>query len=187
MKVVFPEKNSQHAHEIEEAIVFLVTRMLVSGHNPKAVILHSIRTGMYLYDLNYELDVVKAAILHDIVEDSDTSLVDIAELFGGKVAQLVQANTVDPTLGDRATQGEECLQRCLKSGRDALIVRAADKLENSSYVVDPVYGRDWSEFWVAEMRHLVDVSRPVIGNEPIWQELSQQCQKLETVLQEIEA
>ncbi len=131
MKAVLPEKNSQQAQDIEKAVAFLVTRMLESGHNPKPVILHGIRMGMYLYNFNYEPDIVKAAILHDIIEDSDTSLAEIAERFGEKVAQLVQANTFDYTVGDRAAQGEECLQRCLKCGRDALIVKAADKLENS--------------------------------------------------------
>ncbi|HEY32230.1 MAG TPA: HD domain-containing protein [Dehalococcoidia bacterium] len=147
-----PEKNPEDAQEIEEAVIFFVTRMLESGHNPKPVVLHSIRMGMYLYSYSYEPDIVKAAILHDIIEDSDTSIDEIKERFGEKVAQLVQANTFDYTVGDRAAQGEECLQRCLRYGRDALIVKAADKLENSFYVVDPVVAKNWSEFWVTEMR-----------------------------------
>lgn len=184
--MVFPEKNSQYAQEIEEAVLFLVTRMMESGHNPKPVVLHSIRMGMYLYNFNYEPDIVKAAILHDIIEDSDTSLDEISERFGEKVAQIVQANTFGNIAGDRAAQGEECLQRCLEYGNDALIVKAADKLENSFYVVDPVAAKDWSEFWVTEMRHMLDVSQPVIGNEPIWQELNQQCLKLEVAIQQLE-
>ncbi len=186
MEMVFPEKNYQDAQEIEEAVIFLVTQMLESGHNPKSVVLHSIRMGMYLYNYNYEPDVVKAAILHDIIEDSDTSIAEIKERFGERVAQLVQANTFDSTAGDRAAQGEECLQRCLKYGKDALIVKAAAKLENSFYVVDPIADRGWSEFWVAEMRHMLDVSQPLIGSEPIWQELNQQCHKLEAVLEQID-
>ncbi|UCB43939.1 MAG: HD domain-containing protein [Dehalococcoidales bacterium] len=182
-----PEKNPQDAQEIEEAVVFLVTRMMESGHNPKPVVLHSVRMGMYLYNYSYEPDIVKAAILHDITEDSDTSIDEIKERFGERVAQLVQANTFDSTAGDRAVQGEECLQRCLEYGMDAFIVKAADKLENSFYVVDPVAARDWSEFWVAEMRHMLDVAQPVIGSEPIWQELNQQCHKLEAAIKQLEA
>jgi (p)ppGpp synthase/HD superfamily hydrolase len=185
--MVFPKKNSQDAQEIEEAVIFLVTRMLESGHNPKPVVLHSIRTAMYLYNFDYEPDIVEAAILHDIIEDSDTSLNEIKERFGEKVAQLVQANTFDYTAGDRVAQGEKCLQRCLKYGKDALIVKAADKLENSFYMVDPIAARDWSEFWVTEMRHMLNVSKPVIGNEPIWQELNQQCLKLEAAMKQLEA
>ena len=185
-KMVFSKKNPQDAQEIEEAVIFLVIRILESGHNPKPVVLHSIRMGMYLYNFNYEPDVVKAAVVHDIIEDSDTSLDEVAERFGERVAQLVQANTFDSTAGDRAAQGEECLQRCLKYGRDALIVKAADKLENSFYVVDPIAARDWSEFWVTEMRRMLDVSQPVIRNEPIWKELNQQCLKLEVAMKQLE-
>jgi (p)ppGpp synthase/HD superfamily hydrolase len=185
--MVFPRKNPQDAQEIEEAVIFLVTRMLESGHNPKPVVLHSIRMAMYLYNFNYKPDVIKAAILHDIIEDSDTAIEEIEESFGDKVAQLVQANTFDSTAGDRAAQGEECLQRCLKYGEDALIVKAADKLENSFYVVDPVADREWSEFWIAEMRRMLDLSQPVIGSEPIWQELNQQCLKIEVAIKQLEA
>ena len=176
--MVFSEKNPRDAQKIEEAIIFLVTRMLESGHNPKPVVLHSVRVGMYLYNYNYEPDIVKAAILHDIIEGSDTTVDEIREHFGDKVAQLVQANTFDNTAGDRTIQGEECLQRCLEYGKDALIVKAADMLENSYDVVDPVTAREWSEFWIAEMRHMLDVSKPVIGDEPVWQELNQRCLKL---------
>jgi (p)ppGpp synthase/HD superfamily hydrolase len=182
--MVFPEKSPQQANEIQEAVVFLVTRMLESGHNPKPVIFHSIRVGVHLYNLNYESDIVKAGILHDIIEDSDTSLAEVAERFGEKVAELVQANTFDYTVGDRAAQGVECFQRCLKCGRDALVVKAADRLENSHYW-SPTLPKDFSEFWVAEMRHEVDISRPILKDEPIWQELNRQCQRLEAALKQI--
>ena len=186
MDSILPEKYSRDAYEVEEAIVFLVTRMLESGHNPKPVILHSVLMGVNLYNHNYELDIVKAAILHDIIEDSDTSIVEIEERFGEKVAEIVQATTFNPAVGDRAAQGNECIQRCLKYGREALIVKAADMLENSSYVVDPASSKIFSDFYVAEMRYLVDISQHVIGNEPVWQELSQQCQKLEAALKQIQ-
>jgi (p)ppGpp synthase/HD superfamily hydrolase len=184
--MVLPEKDSQHAQEIERAVIFLVVRMLESGHNPKPVIFHSIRMGVMLYDYNYEPDLVKAAILHDIIEDSDTSASDVAEMFGDRVAEIVQANTIDKNAGDRPAQGKECLQRCLKYGRDALIVMAADKLDNSLYVVNPAEDLDFSEFWVAEMWELVNASEPVLINEPIWEELNKQCQKLQITLKELD-
>ena len=82
MGIVLPEKNSQDAQEIEKAVVFLITRMLESGHNPKPVVFHSICVGVCLYNFNYEPDIVKAGILHDIIEDSDTSIAQVAERFG---------------------------------------------------------------------------------------------------------
>jgi len=185
MDIVLPERNSQDADDIERAVIFLVVRMLESGHNPKPVIFHSVRMGVILYDYNYEPDIVKAAILHDVIEDSDTSVTDVAEMFGDRVAEIVQANTFDKDAGDRPEQGKECLQRCLKYGHDALIVMAADKLDNSLYVVNPAEDLDFAEFWVAEMWELVNSSRLVIGNEPIWETLSQQYQKLESALKQL--
>ena len=186
MILALPEKNSKHAQEIEEAIIFLVVRMLESGHNPKPVIFHSVCMGVHLYNLDYEPDIVKAAILHDVLEDSDAEIAEITELFGEKVAQIVQANTFNKDAGDRPAQGKECLQRCLEYGREALIVAAADKLENSYYVVNPASDLDFAEFYVAEMWEFVNVSEPVMINEPIWDELHKQCQKLESALKELD-
>lgn len=181
MDSILTEKYSRDAYEVEEAIFFLVTCMLESGHNPKPVILHSIHMGGNLYNYNYELDIVKAAILHDIIEDSDISITEIVERFGEKVAEIVQTVTFDATVGDRAAQGKECIQRCLKYGRETLIVAVADNIENS-YYFSPTLPEDFARFWIAEMRYLVNVSQPVIGSEPVWQELNQQCQKLEAAL-----
>lgn len=186
MNGVFPQKNSQDAQAILGAVIFLVTKMLDSGHNPKPVIFHSIRVGVYLYDLNYEPEIVKAGILHDIVEDSDTLIDDITKRFSVRVAEIVEANTFNYTLVDRATQGKDCIQRCLNYGRDALVVRVADKLENS-YYLNLSMNLEFSKFWIGEIRYLVDVSQSIlIGlDQPLWKDLSQQCQKLENALHEM--
>ena len=180
------KKTSRKAHEIEEAIVFLVTQMSESGHNSKPfnkpVILHSIRVGLSLYNLNYEHDIVIAGILHDLIEHSDTGPVEIAEQFGEKVTQLVQANTFDCTVGSRTQQGIECIERCSKFGREALIVRAADTLENGCYVVNMPFDENFPKFWKDEIRYLVEVSQPILADEPIWQELNQQYRQVQTLI-----
>jgi (p)ppGpp synthase/HD superfamily hydrolase len=178
MKMILPERNPEQQHEIEKAIIFLVTRMQESGHNPKPVIFHSVRVGGYLYHHNYPPEIVKAGILHDIVEDSETPIAEIEEQFGSEVAELVQMNTSDPSKGDRAAQGIDRMQRCLNSGRDALVITMADKLDNS-YYLNPALDEDFCKFWIAEMRQLVELSKPVLVGEPIWQELREQCEKLE--------
>ena len=82
-----PEVDKQ----IEEAIKFLVFAIHETGHNPKPVILHSIRVGLHLYKLNYDKDIVTAAILHDVIEDTDTKIEEVKSKFGDKVAKLVEA------------------------------------------------------------------------------------------------
>ena len=177
-----PEETSQSAATIQEAIIFLVTRMQESGHNPKPVIFHSIHVGTILFDHNYTVDVVKAGILHDIIEDSMTPISEIVEKFGEKVAALVQANTFDTSVETRAAQGKDCIERCLKYGKDALVIRIADRLENIIFF-NPALKDEFAKFWVSETRSLVEVSQPMMHDELLWHEIDQKCRKLEHALQ----
>lgn len=54
-------------------------------------IFHPLRVGMKLY-FKYPLqqDLIVAGFLHDVLEDTDVSYKELQELFGGRVADLVQ-------------------------------------------------------------------------------------------------
>ncbi len=45
--------------------------------------------------LTKDEDVLAAAVLHDVVEDTDVKEAEIREAFGGKVADLVMAESED--------------------------------------------------------------------------------------------
>ncbi|HEV08889.1 MAG TPA: bifunctional (p)ppGpp synthetase/guanosine-3',5'-bis(diphosphate) 3'-pyrophosphohydrolase [Sulfurihydrogenibium azorense] len=55
--------------------------------------IHPIEVAKILADLKMDKASIIAGLLHDIVEDTDTTLQDIEELFGKKVAQLVDGVT----------------------------------------------------------------------------------------------
>ena len=99
-------------HKLEQAITFLVTTFQQSGNNPKPVILHSIRVALYLYDYDYPDETVIAAVLHDLIEDTDCTIPEIEQNFGREVAQLVAANTFDTTIVDKTQQNREMFSRC---------------------------------------------------------------------------
>lgn len=168
-----PKTSRAHNKELEMAIKFLVFRIHESGHNPKPVILHSIRLAIHLDDLGFRKEIVIAALLHDLVEDSYTSVEAIRSEFGGRVAELVEALTVDLSLPPKEGFHSN-LKHLMHVGKDALVVKAADILDNSSY-----YHRADSEElknWLYEKRKLfVDASESIIGDEPIWQELKNLC------------
>ncbi len=177
-----PEREPHADFEIEKAITFLVKHIQKSGHNPKPVIFHSLRVGLYLFDCKYNVSIVVAGLLHDVVEDSDVTFAEINEAFGPNVTEIVRANTIDATSGDRTKQGQLRIQQCLKSGKEALIIMAADMLDNTHYL-DPRRDENFARFWVAEKIDFVEVSRPLLSHEKVWQELNQQCEKLQAVLQ----
>jgi (p)ppGpp synthase/HD superfamily hydrolase len=85
-----PEVDKQ----IEEAIKFLVFAFQKSGHNPKPVVLHSIRVGLHLYNLGYAKNIVIAAVLHDVLEDTDVKIEEVKLKFGENVARLVEARAL---------------------------------------------------------------------------------------------
>ena len=73
---------------------------------------------------------VAAALLHDIVEDSDTTVAELDQRFGETVAGLVEAMTdtaeVEPYERRKAIHRE----RIVAAGPDAAAIFAADKLNN---------------------------------------------------------
>jgi guanosine-3',5'-bis(diphosphate) 3'-pyrophosphohydrolase len=77
-------------------------------------------------------DVLSAAVLHDVVEDTPVSNDELAERFGPRVAELVGWVTI-PEAGegeDRAEVKKASLGRLASAPRDAILVKLADRLSN---------------------------------------------------------
>ena len=96
--------------------------------------IHAIRTALILRELAEQKGaaLLCAALLHDLVEDTNTTLDEIEDRFGPQVGDLVRALTYPPLL-----EGELKLQRNQRyfehlrwEGRDAQIVKSADRLDN---------------------------------------------------------
>ncbi len=82
-----------------------------------------------------DVDTVIAALLHDVVEDTEHTVEDIAELFGEKVAQLVEGVTKLTQIGhkNRAEQQAENFRKMLLSvTKDVrvIFIKLADRLHN---------------------------------------------------------
>lgn len=118
---------------IEEAIVFLVTEYSQSGHNPKPVILHSLRVGMKLAELGETTKVVASALLHDLLEDSAVTTKQLTEKFGAEIANTVKAVSFKPDLTDKREQYREMLARTVAGGLYCMKIKCVDILDNSDY------------------------------------------------------
>ena len=165
--------------QIEEAISFLVFAIKKSGNNPKPVILHSIKIGFHLYNLWYNKDIVIAAILHDVIEDSETTPQEIETIFGIKIVELVIANSFDSSIKDKTTRYQECFSRCAELGIDALIIKAADILDNADYYFNAE--NDILINWLLEkMKYFIDYSRDYLQDEYLYVQLVEKYQELIT-------
>ena len=76
-----------------------------------------------------EPEVVVAAVLHDTVEDTATTLADIAAAFGERVAGLVAEVTDDKSL-PKQTRKDLQVAHAAGASRGAQIIKLADKTSN---------------------------------------------------------
>lgn len=89
---------------------------------------HPVHVAGLLHDHGYGEEVVVAALLHDVVEDTPEGLEVIARRFGEPVARLVAALTEDASIEPYGQRKAEHRRRVCTAGSQAAAVFAADKL-----------------------------------------------------------
>lgn len=81
-----------------------------------------------------EVEVLCAALLHDTIEDTDTTRDEVAKAFGERVAAIVAEVTDDKTLA-KAERKEAQVEHAAHISRGAKLVKLADKICNLRDVV----------------------------------------------------
>jgi HD domain-containing protein len=108
-----------------------------------------------------DMDVLIAALLHDVLEDTQTGYEELAAAFGERVACIVQENSDDMTL-PKPERRRARLASIGKKSRDARLVKFADIISNlRATAVSPPAG--WSNDrrlgYLESCRDLVDAGR----------------------------
>jgi (p)ppGpp synthase/HD superfamily hydrolase len=101
-----------------------------SGSGGMAYIHHPIAVAELLAEHGYGEVTVAAALLHDVVEDSEIGVEEIAARFGPGVASLVEVMTDDESVEPYERRKDEHRRHVEEAGGDALAIYAADKLSN---------------------------------------------------------
>ncbi len=115
-------------------------------------ILHPLEAASIAGMLTKDEDIICAAVLHDVVEDTDRTLDEIRELFGERVAQLVGSETEnkrrylppEATWRIRKEESLAHLRECNDIGIKTLWM--ADKLSNARSFYD-AYELMGDAFW----------------------------------------
>jgi HD domain len=107
------------------------------------------------------MDVLVAALLHDVLEDTPTGYDDLVATFGQRVARIVQENSDDMTLPKPERQRAR-LAAMSKKSREARLVKFADVISNlRAIAVSPPAG--WSNDrrlgYLNSCRNLADAGR----------------------------
>jgi len=92
-------------------------------------IIHPMEAASIVATITNDPEMLAAAILHDTVEDTDVTIEQIEELFGPRVARLVQVDTAKKGATWRARR-EVQIEKFRQTDRDCQIVVLSDKLSN---------------------------------------------------------
>jgi (p)ppGpp synthase/HD superfamily hydrolase len=81
-------------------------------------------------DHGYDEDLaVQCALLHDVIEDTETNYEQVSEEFGTHVAEGVLALSKNPSLA-KPLQMQDSLQRIMRQPREVQMVKLADRISN---------------------------------------------------------
>lgn len=114
-------------------------------------IIHPLSVAIILVEMGMDTDTVIAALLHDVVEDTEVSLEEVASKFGADVAALVDGVTklgLLPLSSKEEQQAENIRKMLLAMSQDirVVIIKLADRLHNMRTIdfVDEQKQRDKS-------------------------------------------
>lgn len=119
------------------------------GSLPMPYVTHLFSVAMMLTEFTDDEDVIVAALLHDTVEDTDYTLAELEEDFGGRVKEIVDALSERMTIGEQKvswTERKKNYAKQLKAGPiEAVMIAAADKTHNFRTSVEE-YFEDHNRF-----------------------------------------
>lgn len=109
-------------------------------------IIHPYTVAMILYEQGCGDDVVIAGLLHDTVEDTDTTLTEIENEFGKHVAEIVHGCTEADKSAPWEERKKSMIQIIRNSSHEVKWVTCADKLHNLRTLVNN-YEQHGEKIW----------------------------------------
>lgn len=100
------------------------------GSDGRPYIEHPVAVAEILLEHRFGDEIAAAALLHDVVEKSDTAAAEVRARFGDRIGDLVEALTEDEAIPAYEERKEEHRWRVADAGPDAIAIFAADKLTN---------------------------------------------------------
>lgn len=122
---------------LDRAIIFAVRAHAGTERRGKGFpyILHPMEAASIVATITPDQELLAAAVLHDVVEDTDRTADDLRRAFGDRIADLVAAESDDP-MGHLSEEDswharkQAAIDRLAHASRDAKIVALGDKLSN---------------------------------------------------------
>ena len=114
-------------------------------------IVHPMEAVAIVATMTPDQELLAAAVLHDVVEDTDVTLEEIRSQFGEKVASLVEAESEEKLEGVSAEHSwrarkQAAIRRLSEASREVKMVALGDKLSNMRAIARD-YSAKGDELW----------------------------------------
>jgi (p)ppGpp synthase/HD superfamily hydrolase len=141
-----------YSHLIHRALVWASQRHVEPRKGSDIpYITHPVHVAIILGRLGFDEQVLAAAILHDVLEDTATTAEELRREFGEEVTRMVEELS-EPQFVDRPRtetwdrRKQVKLQMLEKASRGALAIAAADRVHNTANILDDI-ARHGPQVW----------------------------------------
>lgn len=126
--------------ELLKAIYFATNAHISQKRKDKITpyIEHPLAVALILSQLTHNQDIIIAGILHDVIEDTNSTQEQLYYRFGAKVTNMVIACSEQDKNLDWSTRKEIVLQKIKDLDHSTALIKAADTLHNLSEAVEKV-------------------------------------------------
>lgn len=115
-------------HAIKLLRSTFTNKMRKDGSEP--VINHSLRVGILVHEYGGKRECVNAALLHDVLEDTDTQPDEIERQFGVHTLKLLEWVSESNRNDSWEARKENALRKLAAAPTEALLIKAADQIDN---------------------------------------------------------
>ena len=112
---------------------------------------HPLRVATMISKISHKEYMIKSSLLHDVIEDTNTTYYDIKRLFGNKTAKIVSELTIDESKKkDLGGKKNYLVYSINKMSSDAFTIKLVDRLDNVQYLSDDRTPEDFRKWYVKE-------------------------------------
>lgn len=129
--------TSSYSHLVQRALIFAARKHTKPRKGTDIpYVTHPVHVAVILARHGFDDRVLAAAILHDVLEDTETTPEELHNVFGDRVLSIVQ-QVSEPNFGRPRSETweqrkESKLEQLQSASREALAISAADRLHNVS-------------------------------------------------------
>lgn len=162
--MIVKNRTKMEINLVEKATVFATEKHIKQFRkfNGEPYVEHPKRVAQTVSAITFNDKLVAAALLHDTIEDTDTTYEEIVTEFGAEVADLVRDLTSDKEEIKIVGKDIYLTEKMNKMNPDALLIKLADRLDNVSDLT--MKNEEWSRAYAVQTNYiLTNLSNPILN------------------------